>query len=280
MSPRLVVAAIVLAAACSPAADHAADSDTVAPQEVTFTSNEFSFTGPDTIAPGMTNVRFVNQGHQEHHLVLARMGPEHTLQELLHYAATSANPIPEWVTFVGAANVVEPGASTTSTIDLDEGNYALVCMVEDPADGMPHIAKGMSGELVVVGERHNAPPPATTEEIRMSDLTYEIPTIAAGPHTFHMVNDGPQVHEAQMVKLNDGVTADEFIAALAPGATTPPPGKMLGGGGPLSPGEDNWWAVTLEPGNYLLICFVPDVSGTVPHFMQGMVRSFTVAAAQ
>lgn len=272
MSSRFAVAAFVLAAGCA-----SADQAPALPQEVSFTGADYSYSGPDTIAPGMTNLRFTNQGQQEHHLVLARLDQGHSLQDLLDYIATTPSSSPAWATYVGAANEVSNGSSTGSILDLAEGNYAILCLVADPSDGVPHIMKGMSRELVVAGGRHEAPAPVATEEIRMSDLTYEIPALTAGTHVFHMVNDGPQLHEAQLVRLNDGASEADFVAALKLGASTPPPGTMVGGGGPLSPGMENWYTVTLEPGKYLLICFVPDVNGFTPHFMEGMVREFTVA---
>ncbi|HXI21636.1 MAG TPA: hypothetical protein VNH46_11145, partial [Gemmatimonadales bacterium] len=74
-----------------------------------------------------------------------------------------------------------------------------------------------------------------------------------------------------------GATAESFLASLAPGAAGPPPGTPVGGTGALSPGVHSWWRVSLTPGDYLLVCFVPDPSG-VPHILKGMVRAFSIAA--
>jgi hypothetical protein len=116
-------------------------------------------------------------------------------------------------------------------------------------------------------------------EIRLSDFTYALPALTAGTHTFKVVNAGPQPHEAQLIRLNDGVTMEQYLAAMAPGATAPPPGTDLGGSGAISQGIDNWWTVTLAPGNYLVVCFVPDPADGKPHVMKGMVQQFTVAAS-
>ena len=274
MANRPTAALLFLVAACA-----APDDGPRVPQEVTYTASEFAFSGPDTIAPGMTTFRFVNEGQQEHHLILVRIHEGHTVQELFEFMAANPSGIPDYVTFVGAANSVQNGGITGSTIDLAEGHYLMVCFIPDPADGMEHVAKGMSRELIVTGPRNEAPAPVASGEVRMSDYTYAFPVMTAGSHTFHMVNDGPQLHEAQLIRLNDGVSAEQFMAALAPGATDPPPGSMLGGSGALSPGADNWWTISLEPGNYIFLCFVPDVDGTGPHIMKGMVKGFSIAAA-
>ena len=169
-----------------------------------------------------------------------------------------------------------PHASASSTMDLPAGNYVALCFIPDSA-GVPHVMHGMMKEIVVAGARHDAAVPTADAVIRMSDFAFVAPVMTAGAHTFHVVNDGPQTHEVQLVRLPEGVTADQYLAALAPGATAPPPGEDLGGAGALSTGLDNYWTVTLTPGNYLLGCFVPDTDG-VPHIMKGMLQAFTVTA--
>src|SRR5690606_12306046 len=74
--PTLVV--LCMATACAPI-DEAPEAP-VAPQEVTFTATDFAYTGPDTIAPGMTRMTMVNDGPQGHHLILIRIDDGHTYQ--------------------------------------------------------------------------------------------------------------------------------------------------------------------------------------------------------
>ena len=35
------------------------------------------------------------------------------------------------------------------TVDLAPGRYLLLCWVPDPADGVPHVMKGMVTEVVI-----------------------------------------------------------------------------------------------------------------------------------
>jgi hypothetical protein len=72
---------------------------------------------------------------------------------------------------------------------------------------------------------------------------------------------------------------DQYMASMAPGATAPPPGVTVGGNGALSNGRTNWFSMTFEPGNYVMLCFVPDAADGQPHVVKGMVTPFTVAAA-
>jgi hypothetical protein len=57
----------------------------------------------------------------------------------------------------------------------------------------------------------------------------------------------------------------------------PPPGHGLGGVAGTVPGSTNYFTAELTPGNYLLICFLPDAKDGKPHFMHGMTKSVTVS---
>lgn len=248
----------------------------VAPPVVTFGSSDFAFTGPDTLAPGFTEVRFTNDGPSEHHMIVARLAPGKTMDDVMAAFEADETTVPEWMTFVGLANSVRTGGSTGSIVDLQPGTHVAFCFI--PAeDGVAHFAKGMTKVFEVAGTPTGAAAPVAAAEIRMHDFGYALPTLTAGTHVFHVVNDGPQLHEAQVVRLDEGKTMADLLATLAPGYTGPEAATTIGGSGALSPGADNYWPVTLEPGTYVVLCFVPDATGA-PHFMQGMAQEITVTS--
>jgi hypothetical protein len=270
-------ALLFLSAACAPKAEPPSPP-AAEPPVVTFVATDFAFEGPDTIAPGFTTIRMVNQGSQQHHLILARLDEGRTLDSLMaHFQANPAGD-PPWATWRGAANSVVAGDSTGATIDLPAGRYALLCFIPDPADGGPHLVKGMVRELIVAGEPTGAAAPVATAELRLEDLSFTMPAWTAGTHVIHVINDGPQVHEAQLIRLAEGKTAQDYLATGVPGYQGEPAATPLGGAGAFGPGLDGYWTVTLEPGTYLLVCYVPSPDGT-PHLLQGMIQEFTVAAA-
>lgn len=280
MSTRLSALALVLLAACGPKTEETPEAVATVPQELTYTATDFAYAGPDTVTPGLTTIRMVNNGAQEHHIVLGRLAAGRTVADLMAAFQANPNAEPDFLTWVGGAGAAMPGATSNATQDLEAGTYVLICFVPDPADNMtPHLAKGMIKELVVAGERIDAPVPTAVGDIIMTDFAFTMPTVSAGTHTFRVVNNGPQTHEVSVVRLNDGVTVDQYMAAMAPGATAPPPGVSVGGNGALSNGRTNWFSMTLEPGNYVMLCFVPDSADGQPHVMKGMVQPFTVAAA-
>jgi hypothetical protein len=67
-------------------------------------------------------------------------------------------------------------------------------------------------------------------------------------------------------------------AYLSPGAPPgPPPFTSAGGAAAIAPQHTEWVLLSLPPGNYVALCFVPDAKDGMPHFVHGMVHPFTVS---
>ena len=120
---------------------------------------------------------------------------------------------------------------------------------------------------------------ANTVHIVAKDYSFDAPaTIPAGLTTLHLMNQGKELHQAQLVKLTEGKTYEDFMTAFkAMKPNTPPPSWVVLAGGPNAapPGGTAESTQTLEAGNYALICFIPAADG-VPHIMKGMSRGIVV----
>ena len=114
------------------------------------------------------------------------------------------------------------------------------------------------------------------------DFSYEAPdTITAGMVTLRLVNQGPELHHVQILKLDDGKTAADLEAGLKQmKPDSPPPPWVHEVAGPNSPVPGGEQSVTqdLAPGNYVLICFIPSAD-KVPHAMKGMMKALTIVPA-
>jgi hypothetical protein len=77
--------------------------------------------------------------------------------------------------------------------------------------------------------------------------------------------------------LEDGKTANDFFAALKSGPF-PTWASMAGGPNPPEAGDTAIATLMMEPGNYVMLCFVPSADG-VPHVMKGMATPLTVSGA-
>ncbi|MEO6447302.1 MAG: hypothetical protein ABIZ91_12140 [Gemmatimonadaceae bacterium] len=125
-----------------------------------------------------------------------------------------------------------------------------------------------------------APPPTVT--IIARDFAFEAPdTVAGGMTTLRLVNEGPDLHHVQLIKIGDGKSYEDFTTAMGemkPG--TAPPSWIHDVAGPNSPvpGGEQSITLALEPGNYAMVCFI-DTPDRVPHIMKGMTRPLVVTPA-
>jgi uncharacterized cupredoxin-like copper-binding protein len=115
--------------------------------------------------------------------------------------------------------------------------------------------------------------------ITATEYKFDAPSeIPAGLTTLRMVDSGKELHHVTLFKLDSGKTYDDFMAGLKtmkPG--TPPPGWLIPAGGPnaVAPGSTSALTTVLAPGNYAIVCFIPDAKG-VPHVASGMSKALTV----
>jgi limonene-1,2-epoxide hydrolase len=241
---------------------------------VSFTAEGAGFGGPDTIPAGWTEITLTNSSQGIHHVQLVKLDGGKTPEDLK--AALEADPenFPAWAIPYGGPNAPDPGGSTSAIVKLDAGNYALISVIPN-AEGVPGFLNGMIKALTVT----EASGAAALEP--QADLTVDLTefalgvsgSIAAGQHVIRFNNMGRQVHEAYLVKLNDGVTAEAYLNTPP---TEPPPAVSLGGITGIASGAHQYINVTLEPGNYALFCFFPDPASHAPHFVLGMVQEFVV----
>jgi hypothetical protein len=111
-----------------------------------------------------------------------------------------------------------------------------------------------------------------------TEFAFEGPdALPAGEVTVTMDNQGKQVHELALGELLDGKTMDDVHALLKKGMPKKPPAwfREVSGTG-AKPGEVGEMDVELTPGNYIMLCFVPDKASKTPHVMLGMMKEVTV----
>ena len=115
--------------------------------------------------------------------------------------------------------------------------------------------------------------------IKATDYSFEAPAqIEAGLVKLTLINDGQEHHMAQLIRLNDGVSMEQFQSALqenfeAAFALI----TVTGGPGVIDPGLRSQVTLELKPGNYVLLCFIPSHDG-VSHLAKGMIRPIEVVA--
>ncbi len=250
----------------------------LAANRITITADDYVFLVPDTVQAGIATLELVNRGEELHHAMLIRLDEDRTLAELqeeLEAVLRAGGEPRPWVVFAGGPNAVDPGASASVTVALRPGRYALVCLIASP-DGDLHVAKGMIRELIVAPARAATDLPPADAAVVLSDYGFEFSRpLAAGRQTLRVRNDAVQWHEIQLFRLDPGKTVEDLERWLA-AADGPPPGASIGGVAALSQGHANNLALNLTPGEYALVCFLPDSQDGKPHFVHGMIKGFTV----
>ncbi len=141
--------------------------------------------------------------------------------------------------------------------------------------------------VVTIAVRGNTPTidvPVSAAKARVvrvvgEDFKFDAPdVIPAGLTEFRFLNKGPALHHMALLKLDGGKTVDDLTAALSKPGPLPSWVEEMGGPNAPGPGMEANATMTLQPGNYVLICFV-DLGGP-PHFMKGMIRPLRVVPAK
>jgi plastocyanin len=247
--------------------------------ELEMTALDFSYEVASTVQAGPTTISMKNDGQEEHQAQMARLADGKKVGDVL--TALQSNDFAAFfgiVTLAGGPTSVLPGETGTVGLPLEPGNYVFLCFVTS-ADNTHHFAKGMVAPLEVTEPATAGELPAGDASMTAKDFTFEgLDTLTAGPHTVSFTNEGPQPHEATIVKLADGVTVDDlkdaFNATEPP--TGPPPFTSAGGIAAIAANANATFDVDLEPGDYAFLCFVPDPATNKAHAQLGMVTPLTV----
>jgi len=290
--PLIALAAAATAGAQAPTSHHAGMSHgTIAAataskvtvrrdgiRVVTVTANDYAFSAPDSIPAGPTEIRLLNRGTEMHHVWLIRLDDGKTMKDL--FAAMKPDAaLPSWARDVGGPNTPGPGGESTAILRLAAGRYAMICVIPSP-DGKAHVMKGMAKEVVVTPATSNVSKAnlRISSTMTLSDYAFGFSQpLAAGSHMIRVKNDAAQPHEVVILRLRPGKKIGDMLAWMEK-MEGPPPGAPIGGTTPMAKGEENIITLDLTPGEYGMICFVPDAKDGKPHFAHGMMTQFSIPA--
>ena len=132
--------------------------------------------------------------------------------------------------------------------------------------------------VLLLGCRSTSAESVEVIEVGAGEFTFSAPqTVQAGRVTLRLTNYGQEPHHAQLIRLNDGVSYDQFATALMEKgeAAVPALATLVGGVGAVSENGSADVTADLTPGTYVLACFVPSADGQ-PHFAKGMMKPLVV----
>jgi hypothetical protein len=153
-------------------------------------------------------------------------------------------------------------------VALAVGVLATGCGSDDPGATAPPIGALVSDDA----------PAATSLDVVATDHHFELSstTVAAGRVPIELANDGPSPHQLMVVRLDEGVTKADYLAAFEEGETVANElVTQAGGVNAVDPGTRGTGYAGLEPGAHLVLCYLPTPEGAA-HLQEGMVAELTV----
>jgi hypothetical protein len=258
---------------------HAAPAQAM--QQITLRASAPNF--PKQIPAGFVAVTLVSDAKGEADAGFARLNPGATLAQVKAANAAAQNSIPAFIkltkllTFVGGDNSIPSGSRETVVLDMrTPGLYGFNLTVGNGAGKLITFT-------VTPGSGQNATAPSGGVPVTLKDMKIlGLPKqMAAGAVTLQLANKGAQMHEVSIGRLDPGKTQKDVLALLRSpqGQNGPPPSWVhdMGGMEVIGPHQSAGLKLTLTPGYYVAMCFMPDVKkqGT-PHVMEGMITHFTV----
>jgi uncharacterized cupredoxin-like copper-binding protein len=104
-----------------------------------FTLDETTVSGPDVVLSG------TNDSDEDHEMLVLRLASGFTTADLMR---ASGPDLPREATYIGAATVTAGNEGHLVLVDLEPGEYTMVCLFPD-SEGTPHLAQGMEATFTV-----------------------------------------------------------------------------------------------------------------------------------
>lgn len=277
-SSMLCVPALLLAGARDAAGQSARRTPSSRPlpgRVVDVKAAEFFLRAPDTIPAGLTTFRLLQTGlvvdriragargrellrdkgddtRGMHMLWVVRLDSGKTLADL-HRAAAAGERTTPWAPQLGGPAFILPPSTTNATLDLEPGNYALVCYVGSAREDRAryHLLHGMFRALTVVpsARRRSAPPRADVVATISGGNTVKFSKpLRAGRVVIRVENTTDEDLEFKFQRVPDGLTGKEFL-------TQPPgsgPGTPAGGLSSVPPRMSVITTLDFTPGEYIV----------------------------
>jgi hypothetical protein len=110
------------------------------------------------------------------------------------------------------------------------------------------------------------------------DYAFEAPTaLTEGIVTFHLMNEGADVHQLVLIELGVGHTIKEFFDAMRAKGQPPSWTVEVAMTPTILPNQEAFLTARLVPGRYILGCLIPARDGR-SHVEKGMSQLVTVLA--
>jgi hypothetical protein len=273
----LIVYVTLLAVACSKKSGTPPPATDV---PVNITATDSGFVIPDTLHSGLNHFVYENRGTQIHECMFIRLPEGMSPTDYIDQVKAGLSFPPGALDCAGPG-LTSPGERVEVWVSLEEGNYITGCWVSK------HMTTRPAASFVVRGApKQTVQPPHDDVTIRMKDFQFEVVgVLKRGEQTIRYETTGPSMHEADIVRLEEGRAVDDVRAWFKNQEAGPLPGVVAGG---CMDSHDlkrvTWVKRTFTPGRYVFWCDMPmvqnapenDPAAHVTHADAGMFKEVTI----
>ena len=236
--------------------------------ELVITVTDDDIIAPGGVTAGRYLISYTNLGAEARHTRLLHVPSTLSVDELID-PGDSPDPDlpPPWFmqsTFVGFPGEILPGETHYAVVDLEPGLYMISDDFFELFFVLPAPPEGDASPAAEIT-------PLADQTVETTDFAFTAPdTVSAGTQVWALHNAGTEAHEMQLLKASGPITLDD-VSNLTEDQLV-----AVGGIGWLSPGGTAWTEFTLEPGTYVMFCWVPMADFMSVHADAGMIQIITV----
>jgi hypothetical protein len=222
---------------------------------------------PDGMPAGLVSLKVENKDKEWHAAIIRRLHDNITLDEFSSSFSEEPFSTMPMTQLLGGPDLAG-GDSSLGFYSFQPGVYVLVDNWVEP---------WAFKSFEVSGEGIDVIPPNPGLSVIMSEYNFDMPgEIPAGRLLWKFTNSGEFPHNLGIVSFEEGQTLDDLIAWLQ-NEEGPPPWIDVAFWNVMSPGVTSWGEIELEPGNYMVLDFMPDFASENDFNVQkGMFKQITV----
>lgn len=258
------------------------NTDKNGPNVVEIVAKEYAFESPEKIPAGWTRFRMVNEGNEEHFMLInplsegvsidaIREGGRFiqglhnqydkdliTKEDIYDSLSTAFGKPNSEVNYNGGPGFVSMGHTTEATTYLEPGRYVIECYIRAP-NGVQHNVLGMMTLLEVTESAAEFQAPVADKIIVLTknELTSD-ENFKAGTYTFEVeFRDHPSGYignDVHLIRIDENIAMDNIAKWMdvfeKDGLVSPAPVEFLGGTQERTKGEVAYFTVNLKPGEY------------------------------
>jgi hypothetical protein len=241
-----------------------------------------AFEAPKSATGGLVTVELKNEGKAPHGLQLIEVRGNHTAEEALEEVASESEETPEWIRAKGGIGTVPPGQTGSATLELEEGEYALVDAAAlfggagPPATAEMSVTPGDSGDLP------DTPATVTAAETGKDEFAWENSGLEAGENEITFKSEGDDSIHVIIAAPVKGEAPPLSQIKKDLGAEEGPPPRYIDfenaqSTAVLDGGLSQTTTLDLEkPGQYIFFCPLTDRDGGKSHDQEGLLSVETV----